>query len=65
MDPKEAPGFFKWVIPLSSEIAKIGVAGNGINTFGVMDKFVKEKGAVAFRKAAAPVISFRHNQEFR
>ena len=57
MDPKTAPGFFKWVIPISSEIAKIGVAGNGINTFGVMDAFVKEKGAVAFRKSAAPVIA--------
>ncbi len=57
VDPKDAPGFFKWVIPLSSDIAKIGVAGNGINSFGVMDSFVKEKGAQAFRKAAAPVIA--------
>ncbi|MGA2874947.1 MAG: NAD(P)/FAD-dependent oxidoreductase [Nitrososphaerales archaeon] len=57
VDPVEAPGFFKWVIPLSSEIAKIGVAGEGINSFGIMDAFVKEKGAVTFRKAAAPVIA--------
>jgi digeranylgeranylglycerophospholipid reductase len=57
VDPRDAPGFFKWVIPLSSDIAKIGVAGNGINTFGVMDRFVREKGAVSFRKAAAPVIA--------
>ena len=57
VDPKDAPGFFKWVIPLSSDVAKIGVAGTGINTYGVMDKFVKVKGAVSFRKAAAPVIA--------
>lgn len=55
LDSKNAPGFFKWVIPLSSDIAKIGVAGTGINTFAVMDSFVKERGAIAFRKSAAPV----------
>lgn len=57
VDPKTAPGFFKWVIPISSDIAKIGVAGTGINTFEVMDAFVKEKNAVPFRKIAAPVIA--------
>ncbi|MGI0091053.1 MAG: NAD(P)/FAD-dependent oxidoreductase [Nitrososphaerales archaeon] len=56
VDPKTAPGFFRWVIPLSSDIAKIGVAGTGINTFGVMDAFVKERGATTIRKAAAPVV---------
>ena len=29
LDPIEAPGFFKWVIPISSDVAKIGVAGLG------------------------------------
>ena len=56
LDPKDAPGFFKWVIPLSSDVAKIGVAGKEINTFSVLDAFVKEKEAVPFRKAAAPII---------
>jgi digeranylgeranylglycerophospholipid reductase len=56
LDPKDAPGFFKWVIPLSADVAKIGVAGNEINTFAVLDAFVKEKEAVPFRKAAAPII---------
>lgn len=56
-DPRNAPGFFKWVIPLSSDIAKMGVAGAGINTFSVMDSFVKEKGGVVFRKSAAPVVA--------
>ncbi|MDG6997548.1 MAG: NAD(P)/FAD-dependent oxidoreductase [Nitrososphaerota archaeon] len=57
IDPKTAPGFFKWVIPISSDVAKIGVAGAGINTFEVMDAFVKEKNAVPFRKTAAPVVA--------
>lgn len=55
LDPKEAPGFFKWVIPISSDVAKIGVAGTGINTFAIMDRFVKERDAVPLRKSAAPV----------
>lgn len=56
LDPIDAPGFFKWVIPISRDVAKIGVAGLGINTFSVLDSFVKEKNAVPFRKSAAPVI---------
>jgi digeranylgeranylglycerophospholipid reductase len=56
LDPKSAPSFFKWVIPISSDTAKIGVAGTTINTFSVLDSFVKEKGGVAIRKSAAPVI---------
>jgi digeranylgeranylglycerophospholipid reductase len=56
LDPLEAPGFFKWVIPIASNVAKIGIAGIGINTFSVLDSFVKEKNAVAIRKSGAPVI---------
>ncbi|MDA4111235.1 MAG: NAD(P)/FAD-dependent oxidoreductase [Thaumarchaeota archaeon] len=56
LDPVESPGFFKWVIPISSDVAKIGVAGKEINTFSILDSFVKEKEAVPFRKAAAPII---------
>ncbi len=57
-DPVESPGFFKWVIPISSDMAKIGVAGDGINTFQVLDKFVSDHGAVVLRKMAAPVLCF-------
>jgi digeranylgeranylglycerophospholipid reductase len=63
-DPVEAPGFFKWVIPISSKVAKIGVAGLGINTFEVLDKFVAEKKAVAIRKSAAPVICSGTTRKF-
>ncbi|MDG6906508.1 MAG: NAD(P)/FAD-dependent oxidoreductase [Nitrososphaerota archaeon] len=57
VNPNDAPGFFEWVIPISSDIAKIGVAGTRINTFEVMDAFVKERKAIAFRKTAAAVIA--------
>ncbi len=55
-DPDAFPGFFKWVIPISRDVAKIGVAGSGINTFAILDNFVKEKGAVVIRQMAAPVL---------
>jgi len=64
LDPVEAPGFFKWAIPISSDVAKIGVAGLGINTFSVLDSFVKEKNAVPFRKSAAPVICSGTTKKF-
>jgi len=64
LDPLDAPGFFKWVIPISSDVAKIGVAGLGINTFSVLDSFVKEKNAVAIRKSAAPVICSGTSKKF-
>lgn len=57
VDPEKSPGFFKWVIPLSYDTAKIGIAGTGINTFEIMDAFVREKNAVPFRKTAAPVVA--------
>lgn len=58
IDPDSFPGFFKWVIPLSSQVAKIGVAGNGINTFSILDEFARGKSAVVLRKMAAPVLCF-------
>lgn len=58
IDPDKYPGFFKWVIPISSDVAKIGVAGDGINTFQLLDKFAKEKDAQVLRKMAAPVLCF-------
>jgi digeranylgeranylglycerophospholipid reductase len=64
LDPEDSPGFFKWVIPLSSGIAKIGVAGLGINSFSILDEFVKEKKAVPLRKAAAPIICSGATKKF-
>ncbi|MHB8566782.1 MAG: NAD(P)/FAD-dependent oxidoreductase [Nitrososphaerales archaeon] len=56
IDPKIAPGFFYWVIPISSDMAKIGVAGTGINTFETIDEFARKRGAMPIRKMAAPVV---------
>jgi digeranylgeranylglycerophospholipid reductase len=56
IDPLLYPGFFKWVIPISKDMAKIGVAGGGINTFQVLDNFAEEKNAQVIRKMAAPVL---------
>ncbi len=64
LDPIDAPGFFKWVIPISSNVAKIGVAGLGINTFSILDSFVKEKNAVPLRKSAAPIICSGTSKKF-
>lgn len=57
-DSELYPGFFKWVIPISDEIAKIGVAGDGINTFQILDKFASERKATVLRKMAAPVLCY-------
>lgn len=48
-----SPGFFSWVIPISSSVAKVGVAGSSINTFKFMDSFVREKGARIIRRSGA------------
>jgi digeranylgeranylglycerophospholipid reductase len=63
-DPIKYPGFFKWVIPISSNTAKIGVAGEGINTFQILDKFALEKKAQVLRKMAAPVLCFGTTKSF-
>jgi digeranylgeranylglycerophospholipid reductase len=64
LDPLIYPGFFKWVIPISDDIAKIGVAGEGINTFQILDSFAKEKNAQVLRKMAAPVLCFGTSKSF-
>jgi digeranylgeranylglycerophospholipid reductase len=64
IDPIEYPGFFKWVIPISNDMAKIGVAGEGINIFQTLDKFAKDKGAQILRKMAAPVLCFGSLKSF-
>ncbi len=64
LDPDSFPGFFKWVIPISSDAAKIGVAGVGINTFSILDEFVRENDAVVLRKTAAPVLCLGTRKSF-
>ena len=42
-DQMKSPGYFIWVIPISSDSAKIGVAGNGVNQFKILDEFIASK----------------------
>src|SRR5579875_3441734 len=54
IDPVVSPSFFTWVIPISHDLAKIGIGGEGINTFKALDKFAESKKAAIIRKMAAP-----------
>ena len=41
---------------MSSDTAKIGVAGEKINVFNILDKFVSNKGGQITKKIAAPIV---------
>ncbi len=55
-DQKRSPGYFTWVIPVSADIAKVGVAGWGGNQFRLLDEFVKQHRGVAYKKIAAQIV---------
>ena len=52
----KSPGYFIWVIPISSDSAKIGVAGNGVNQFKILDEFIASKGGAVVKKTAAQIV---------
>ncbi len=54
-DQEKYPGFFAWVIPYGRGIAKVGVAGRGINSFGALDSFLSSRDHKVVRKVAAPI----------
>jgi digeranylgeranylglycerophospholipid reductase len=58
VDPAVSPGFFTWVIPISDDVAKIGVGGDGINTFAALERFARSKSATVIRKMAAPIACY-------
>jgi digeranylgeranylglycerophospholipid reductase len=64
LDPVISPGFFTWVIPISEEVAKIGIGGEGINTFAALDRFAESKGAKVIRKMAAPIVCYGPARSF-
>ncbi len=64
IDPEKAPGFFFWVIPISNDMAKIGVAGSAVNTFKQLDRFCLEHAAIPIRKIAAPVVCLGALKQF-
>ena len=55
-DQMRSPGYFIWVIPISSDTAKVGVAGNGVNQFKILDEFVASKEGAVVKKTAAQIV---------
>ncbi|MCP8318513.1 MAG: geranylgeranyl reductase family protein [Candidatus Methylarchaceae archaeon HK01B] len=55
LDNRVAPGFFTWVIPLDDDIARLGVAGKGMNPKKFLDGFVKDHKATAIKKIVSPI----------
>ncbi|HSD04674.1 MAG TPA: NAD(P)/FAD-dependent oxidoreductase [Nitrosopumilaceae archaeon] len=55
-DQEKYPGFFAWVIPSHHDIAKVGVAGKGINAAMALENFLRQKGKHSVvRKVFAPI----------
>lgn len=55
MDAERYPGFFSWVIPYGSNLAKVGAAGYGINPFKALDSFLSGRRSGILRKVSAPI----------
>ena len=55
-DQEKYPGFFAWIIPTHSDIAKVGVAGKGINAAVELENFLLQKGKYSVvRKIFSPI----------
>ncbi len=55
-DQEKYPGFFAWIIPTHTDIAKVGVAGKGINAAAALENFLSQKGKHSVvRKIFAPI----------
>lgn len=55
-DQEKYPGFFAWIIPTHIDIAKVGVAGKGINAAIALENFLSKKGKYSVvRKIFAPI----------
>jgi digeranylgeranylglycerophospholipid reductase len=63
-DQTKYPGFFAWVIPRGGGIAKVGVAGRGINSFGALDSFLSSRKHRILTKVAAPLYVGGPRKEF-
>lgn len=51
-----SPGFFTWVIPINENLAKVGIAGYGINTFANLDSFLNTRQSKIITKIACPIV---------
>ena len=55
-DQEKYPGFFAWIIPTQHDIAKVGVAGKGINAAQALENYLNQKGRHSIvRKVFAPI----------
>ena len=59
-----SPGFFTWVIPINERLAKVGIAGYGINSFNNLDYFLKNKKHKVIKKIACRIIVSGAIQKF-
>lgn len=55
LDNRITPEFFTWVIPLGNDIARLGVAGKGINPSRYLDGFIKDRKATVIKKIVSPI----------
>ncbi len=55
-DKEKYPAFFAWIIPTKNDVAKVGVAGKGINAAVALENFLAQKGKHStVRKIFAPI----------
>jgi len=55
IDNRLTPGFFTWVIPLDEGVARLGIAGKGINPLKNIDNFLKDHHATVIKKIISPI----------
>ncbi len=55
LDAEKYPGFFAWVIPYGTGVAKVGAAGRGVNGFDALDAFLSTRRHSRLRRVAAPI----------
>jgi len=54
-DNRVTPGFFTWVIPLDYGIARLGVAGRGIDPIKCLNNFIKDRKVTVIKKIISPI----------
>jgi geranylgeranyl reductase family protein len=55
-DSQKYPGFFAWIIPISAQKGKVGVAGRAINAASALKSYMDGKGRHSIiRKVYAPI----------
>ncbi|MDV3293087.1 MAG: NAD(P)/FAD-dependent oxidoreductase [Nitrososphaerales archaeon] len=55
LDVAKYPGFFAWVIPFGPGLAKVGVAGRGLQGFKALDSFLQSRPHRVLHKVSAPI----------